>query len=338
MPANNALVKVSLGILLPMLWCAPARPAAAPGADVLDEVVVTGEQPGPAMWKVSKDGHTMWIMGTVAPVPAKITWRSKQVESVIERSGEILGHTGVRAGANIGVFGALRLIPAALRARNNPDGATLREALPADVYARFSAQYRHFYGKEPDPGDKFRPLFAADRLYHQALKKSGLAEQSPVWPTVEKLAKQHKVRIRERQFDVQLQDPKGLIADLADIPRDQEVACLTSTLDYIDRELPDIKRRAAAWAVGDVATLRALTTTVDRTDCLNALLDAVRPKLDTQIKQVTSEVSADRTGIFAWMLLTYDTSFTVMPIDGLLGEDGAIKRWRAAGYTVEEPQ
>ncbi len=210
------------------------------------------------MWKVSKGDHTMWIMGTVAPVPAKITWRSKQVDAVIGMTGEILGNPSVRAGANIGVFGALRLIPAALRARNNPDGSTLRDVLPADVYARYSARYQRFHGRAPDPDDKFRPLFAADQLFHQALKKSGLKEQSPVWPTVEKLARQHKVRIRERQFEVPLQDPRGLIADLARIPRDKEVACLTSTLDYIDRELPIIKRRAEAWAVGDIVdTARA---------------------------------------------------------------------------------
>lgn len=289
------------------------------------------------MWKVSRDGHTMWIMGTVEPVPAKITWRSQQVEAVVEKSGEILGNTGVRATVGLGLFAAMRLIPAALRTRNNPDGSTLREALPAEVYARFSAQYRRFNGKEPDPDDKFRPLFAADQLYHQALKKSGLAEHSPVWPIVDKLARQHNVRIRERQFNMPLQDPKGLIADLAQIPRDKEVACLTSTLDYIDRELPSIKRRAAAWAVGDLSTLRAMPTVVDRTDCLNALLDALRTRLDAQIKQVTGEVEADRTGIFNWMLLTYATSFTVMPIADLLREDGAIARWRAAGYIVEEP-
>ena len=314
-----------------------ARPATAPAENVLDEIVVTGEQPGPAMWKVSKDGHTMWIMGTTAPVPSKVTWHSRQVEAVIERSGEILGNTSVRTTLGIGLFAALRLIPSALRTRNNPDGSTLREALPADAYARFSTLYLRFHGKQPDPQDKFRPLFAADQLYHQALKKSGLAEQSPVWPTVTKLAKQHAVRIRERQFQVPVQDPKGLIADLAKIPRDREVACLVATLDYIDRELPNIKRRAAAWAVGDLATLRALPKTVDRRDCVDALLDALRPRLGAQIDKATREVEADRAGIFAWMLLTYDTSFTAMPIDELLREDGAIARWRAAGYSVEEP-
>jgi hypothetical protein len=329
--------------LLTALWAVSAAGAqglspAGPPDQVLDEVLVLGEQPGPAMWKVSRDGHTMWIMGTLSPLPAKMTWRSQPVEAVIARSGEVLGNTSARGRADIGLFGALRLIPSLLRARDNPDGATLQAAMPADIYTRFSAMHQRFFGEAPNPKEKRRPLFAADELYRQALKKSGLTENSPVWPTVEKLAKRHKVRIRERQIDFKVEDPKGLIADLALIERDKEVACLVGTMDYIDRELPNIKRRARAWAIGDMPTLRSLPAAVDRDDCLDALLDALRPRLDEQIKQVKSQIEADRTGILSWMVLTYDTSFTALPVEDLLRSDGLVAGWRAAGYTVEEPQ
>ncbi len=73
-----------------------------------------------------------------------------------------------------------------------------------------------------------------------------------------------------------LEDPRGLIEEtVADTAR-QEVACLVLTMDYIDRELPNIKRRAAAWAVGDLATLRALPPAVDRTGCVAELLESLR--------------------------------------------------------------
>jgi uncharacterized protein YbaP (TraB family) len=332
----------ALAALLPALWLAPAMRAAEQPAPrladgVLDQIVVTGEQPGPAMWKVSKDGHTIWIMGSLTPLPAKMSWRSKQVEAVIARSSEIMGNTSVRPRVKGGTFGMLRLIPSLLRLRNNADGATLREALPPDLYARWSAQYRRFFGKEPSPKEKWRPLTAADELYKQALEKSGLTGDSPVWPTVEKLAKRYKVHIRDRELEVPLQDPKGLIAEVAKIPRDKEVACLVLTLDYIDRELPNIKRRAAAWAVGDIETLRKLPPAVDRTDCFRSLLDALQPQLQEKVTEVRTEIDTDRTGIFSWMVLARETSFTVMPIERLLRENDLIARWRAAGFTVEEP-
>ena len=58
-----------------------------PGDFELDEVLITGERPGPAMWKVSNGDHTLWIMGTLSPLPAKMTWRSREAEAVIGRSG-----------------------------------------------------------------------------------------------------------------------------------------------------------------------------------------------------------------------------------------------------------
>ena len=57
---------------------AAAESAQQAGDFELDEVLVTGERPGPAMWKVSKGDHTLWIMGTLSPLPSKMTWRSKQ--------------------------------------------------------------------------------------------------------------------------------------------------------------------------------------------------------------------------------------------------------------------
>ena len=33
-----------------------------------EEVLVTGERPGPGLWKISKDNHVLWILGTHAPL------------------------------------------------------------------------------------------------------------------------------------------------------------------------------------------------------------------------------------------------------------------------------
>lgn len=44
-----------------------AVPEAAPAT-----VVVEGRRPGPGVWKVSKDGHVMWVFGTYSPLPQKM--------------------------------------------------------------------------------------------------------------------------------------------------------------------------------------------------------------------------------------------------------------------------
>lgn len=87
-------------------WCllaalfvgsASAQALVETGADVeaapirdLEAVVVHGAQPGPGLWRVSKDGRVLWILGTVSPLPNQIEWRADEVRAVIARSGQVL--------------------------------------------------------------------------------------------------------------------------------------------------------------------------------------------------------------------------------------------------------
>jgi uncharacterized protein YbaP (TraB family) len=309
--------------------------ATLPAQEMLEEVLVTGEQPGPAMWKVKRGDHTLWIVGTLNPLPSKMTWRSQQVERVISSSGEILGRYERRAKIKGGNFAALRFLPAIMRLRFNANDKTLREVLPPDVYSRWSAAYRHHFGRDPDPKNRERPIYAADQLFDQALEKAGLSEKDIVWPKVEDLAKRHKVRIRQLKIELPVDDPKGLLKDFAALSPEKETACLIATLDRIDRELPTMRRRAQAWAVGDLATLRALPVVNQQQTCIEAVLE--RPKLRELAEQARAKVAADRPGIINYMLLAHANSFTAEPLDELLKADGLLARLRTAGYTVEEP-
>lgn len=314
---------------------APDIAAAGPPLDELDEARVTGEQPGPAMWKVSRGDHTLWIMGTFYPLPAGMTWRSRQAEQVISRSGEILAPSTNTVGFS-SVWTGVRNLRAILRLRFNADGATLREALPPALYERWRAAHRRYFGKEPDPKERARPIYAAALLIGEAVEKSGLVQRPLVWERVNELARTHRVRIRRREFKEKLDDIKPMIADLAALPREQEVACLADTLDYIDTELPLIKRRAEAWAVGDMATLRTLGAGRRRNSCIEAVTRP--PSIREVLERQQALVEQDWAGIIDWALLTHGTSFTAVPIDTLLDPAGLLSKLRAKGYTVEEPQ
>lgn len=312
------------------------------GADVqsatgdveLDEVIITGERPGPAMWQVSKGAHTLWIMGTLSPLPANMTWRSRQAEQVIARSGEILRASTTRADLG-GTLTILRHARALLRLRHNADGSTLHQTLPPDVHARWLAAYLRWFGEDPDPEDRTRPMFAGEDLYSQALARSGLSQRSLVWDTAQRVAGEHKVRIRQREFEVEITDVKGLISDIAAIPRDQDVACLVATLDFIDSELPQMKRRAVAWTVGDIEALRALPPENARKSCYQDVMRG--SQLREMAEQQGAAIRQDWSGIVDWLLLTQETSFTTLPMQQLLDPAGPLANLRAKGYTVVEP-
>jgi uncharacterized protein YbaP (TraB family) len=311
-------------------------PAAAP-QELLEEVLITGEQPGPAMWRVSKDDHTLWIVGTVTPLPTKMSWRSKQVEDVVHQSGEILANSSTSATVKGSMlFTALRLLPAIMRLRNNADGTTLQQALPEDVYARWAAAYRLYVGKAPDKDEKWRPMMAAGFLQQRALERSGLSDRAVVWPMIASLAKKNSVKIRRRTFPISLEDPKGLIAEIAAIPRAAEIACLIATMDHIDRDLPNIRARAEAWAIGDVKTLRSLPLADEAgKTCSEAFFTS--PRLRKMMEEQRPALEEDWLGAAGYMLLEHETSLTTLSMAELLGENGMLARLRARGYTVEEP-
>ncbi len=208
--------------------------------------------------------------------------------------------------------------------------------LPADVYARFSQAYRRVHGRDPDPKERWRPIYAADELFDEALEKAGLSEKEVVWPRVEDLAERHKVRVRQLEIELPVEDPKGLIEEFSRLSPERETACLIATLDRLEHDLPNMRRRAQAWAVGDVATLRSLPVGNPQQTCIEAVLE--RPKLRELADQARRKVEADRPGIIGYLLLAYPVSLATAPVDDLLKPEGLLAQLRATGYTVEEPQ
>src|SRR5690242_6990029 len=109
---------------MPSSTHAPSTLITAAPPDAIDEIVVSGEQPGPGLWKVTKGDHVLWILGTLSPLPKRMTWRSGEVEKVVARAKEVIGQEQVIA--NVGFFRGITLLPSLLRARYNPDGAVLK--------------------------------------------------------------------------------------------------------------------------------------------------------------------------------------------------------------------
>ncbi|KAA0069284.1 TraB/GumN family protein [Rhodanobacter sp. T12-5] len=300
----------------------------------LPAVVVSGVQPGPGLWKVSKGEHVMWVLGTLSPLPRGMQWRSQEVEQVIGASQQVLLAPSVKLKADVGFFGKLFLLPSAYGARKNEDGQTLQQVLPPPVYARWQVLKQKYIGD--DRGiERWRPLFAAQELYRKALKANGLSRSGGVGSKVEALAKRYGVPEVSADYPVLIEHPRAAIKAFRQAaPHD--ITCFIRTLDSVEHDLPAMTARANAWATGDLPALRELPDSDRRDACVAALTGAGFAQTlgldDVPAKQRAVWLAAARKALAA-----NAQTFALLPMDELLKPDGYLAALQAEGYRIDAP-
>lgn len=333
--------RIALALLLTLApQAAPSQTAApAPAADLpevrdLAPIVVSGVQPGPGMWRVSRNGNVLYLLGTMSPLPRDIDWISRDVEAVIAQSQEVLRPPTVAVRSGLGMFRSALLIPSALKARRNPDGRLLSDVVPAEDYARWSALKARYIGRDRGV-EKWRPIFAARELYEAAIRKSGLSESGLVQPVVDRAAKRHGVRNTPVEVALEIKDPKTALREFSRGSLD-DGECFDRTLVRIESDLDAMRLRANAWAVGDIEGLRALPFADQYSACIAAVTStglAQRLGLGDLRAQMEQEWlrQAERA------LEQNPSTFATVPIRELIQPGGLLAMLQARGYQVEAP-
>ena len=323
-------------LFIPVLASAQeVMPAPSGSIPLLAPVTVSGVQPGPGLWKVSRGDHVLWLLGTTSALPANMQWRSDEVERIVAGSQEVIRAPRVKFKLDVGFFGKLFLLPSAYGARKNPDGKTLDQVLPAPLYARWTALKARYIGR--DRGiERWRPIFAGMELYKQARKKNGLRSGGQIEDTVDALAKQHGVPLVEATYRLEIKDPRGAIkAFKAAGPEDTE--CFSRTLDSVEHDLPAMADRANAWSTGDIATLRRLPDSRFRNACAEALTEAGFAR-QLGIGDLPARMDATWLAAARHALATDAQALAVLPMDQLLSPDGLLATLQAEGYAVQAPE
>ncbi len=322
--------------LLFMLLPAFANEAEPPREEAtqLAPLLVTGVQPGPGLWKIRRDGHTMYVLGTVRPLPRRMEWETSGVAEAISRSQLVLLSPSAKIDAGVGMFRGLFLLPAMFKAMKNPDGETLAKQVPPEDYARWLVLKKRYLGKDRKV-EKRRPLFAANALYMEALEDVGLSLESPVSKAVSKAVKKHGVTVDRPRIEVKIENPKQTLRDFAQTGLD-DAACFHAMLDHVERDLPALRARALAWAQGDVIALQQ----VQLHDASNTCMDAV---LETKLAAHLGMADLPQRLDALWLekaqaaLAQHETSFAVLPMSQVLGETGYLAKLRESGYEIEAP-
>jgi len=289
--------------------------------------VVEGRHEGPRLWVVRSRDHTLWILGTISPLPKKLVWQPDAVREVLKQSQEVVpAWPSYGIGAN--PFTALRVYIEWRRLQKPPDHLPLRQTLPPPLYARVEA-LKARYDPHDDKLESMRPMFAARQLVTRVFDASGLALHNEVQETVLELARAQHVRVRQNKL--RIEDPVDVLKDVNATSLEHEVACLDSVVTMLETDVAPMQARASAWALGDVAALRKLPSAVDRATCIAAVSASER------VRTLIARAQDD------WLIQAEDAlkrnkgTLAVQSMDRLLGEHGALALLRAKGYSVEGP-
>lgn len=324
-------------LILMLLSQARAQSGAEPAPEGeirdLEAVVVSGVQPGPGMWKVSRGEHALWVLGTISPLPKRMKWEARDVEAVIAQAQEYIEPPGVRVDAKVGFFQRLALVPKAFGARKNPDDLTLQQVVPADMYARWLVLKRKYMGNDAGV-EQWRPMFAAMELYQEAIEDIGLKQSGVVGPVIDRAVRRNKVTKTSPTVTIAIADPKVALMEFRESKLD-DLDCFGKTLQRLESDLGTMRGRANAWAIGDLEALRALPYSDQNEACLRAAAQA--GVLRKRAGDIEAQVEARWLGAAEKALANNAVTFAVLPMRELLKPDGYIAKLQAKGYVVEAP-
>lgn len=296
--------------------------------------VVAGYQPGPGLWRVSKDEHQMWVLATISPLPKRMQWAADEVKQVIAESEEVIAQPTVKFDFDRGVIGMMMLVPSAMGARKNPEKEMLKDKLSPELYQRWLVQKQKFMGRDRGV-EKYRPIFAANELFDAVMDDLDLSYKPVVWPVVEKSAKKLKRTITEPTVTLKIDDTKGKLKAFKQTELD-DVACLESTISLLETELGILKARANAWATGDVETLKTMSLNERASSCTNAFLNSSlmknSPLANLQQQVAESWLSAAKTA-----LEKNQSTLAILSLSQVQDPKNYLSALKAQGYTVEAP-
>jgi uncharacterized protein YbaP (TraB family) len=298
------------------------EPIANEASAKLEEIVVNGERAGPGLWHVYKGSAQLWIFATVTPLPKDMTWRSKQLETLLDSTDQLL----VLKPLEIGIARALWLLVTQRDLLMVGHGKRLKDVMPAELHERFAVQ-RAKFTKDSDKWEKYRPIIAAAFLEEDALHAVGLSTRLDLADEVRTLARKHHVRIEE--FKVAgLHD---VLDALKTLPPETEEKCVAASLATIEAGLPRLIDRAQAWTTGDMQRIKSLPEPAEVIACRAAVtVDPGAGDLYALLRQTWLE-NMER------HLQSGGVTLAVVSMDMLIESGGFLDELRARGYTIDAP-
>lgn len=302
--------------------CAQGAPAQqSDNSAVVEELVIEGRAPGPALWRVRRGEAEVVVLGSLTPLPHQLKWSSPRLDRALAAADALLVPPQGRP--RLVDLPGMTLRLASLR---QGLGQKLEANLSPALRARF-VQTREGLGIGPGRYDHWKPAIAGFMLLADFREKAGLSTGKPATSVV-RMAKADGGRGPKIQplADIHL---GAMVKSAASLTPAQNEACLTAALNDIDAEAAHARTAAQAWAIGDLATVRA-NATADLLDrCLLQL-----PSAAALLDQDTAESVRTIKGA----LSRPGTTVAIIDLRLLLRANGVLDRLKADGAEISVPK
>jgi uncharacterized protein YbaP (TraB family) len=318
LPVRLAAAVVVLAAALGAPQTAPAQDAPPSPATLVEEVEVIARLPGPALWRVSTPTSQLWILGLAGPLPRGFQWDNRRVVTALEGARELV-LPPVATGGLRDLFTVL-VDPGHLL--HLPKGETVRGHLSPDLAARWEAAARAI-DQDPAHYDHWRPVIAALALGSEATRHYRLGPWAQ--GTVVALAKSRHVKARP----LAAYKAGEIIRELGQTPPQASNVCIALVAGSVERMPADAQRRAAAWAIGDLRTLKAVNEESDSSACLDAIPAVV---------SLRNRAAADTAKGLAQALATPGKTVAAADLDELTRKGGLLDQLKAQGLDVIGPE
>jgi uncharacterized protein YbaP (TraB family) len=310
------LKALALLALLPGVAMAQDAPPVQDWSNV-ETVVVTAPKSGPAFWHIAQNGSDVWILGVVTPMPRGLTWNSAAVEDIVAGANKVYLQPQLTAG----ILETTWFLLTGLHKLKLQDGQTLLGVLPPDLRARYAAWLVKL-GKDADTDSEYLPAIAALDLEGMFRSSAGLEEEAD--RRVTKIAGKAGVPAKP----VAVYQAMPIADEIGALSAESENACMKDALDDIDTQAVHADAAARAWAVGDLAGVKANYSEAKLYDCFAQT---------KTFASVTSRAAADSINAVREALATPGKSLIVMSMGAVLRKDGLLDRLKAQNISVEGP-
>jgi len=228
------LAALALGFLA---LTGPADPAPAPAQWAVPEVI-TVRAPAPRLWKLTRGGSTVYVLGALDPLPRGLAWNKGPIERIMARANRLI------VPPYMSVSG--RQIDEVGRQSYLPRGASLDDELGEEMGERLHALLTRL-GKSPGTYTYQKAGWTAIQLEFELQHSRFLDNQEP-GQTLRKLAGQRHVRVQEAaRYDM-----TPLLRELTDLPEARGVELLQHTIEAAEYQLDHADEIGKAWAAGDL--------------------------------------------------------------------------------------